>query len=157
VPYRADISWSRNREYMNADQRFASQRPDVLTYQTDILTEDVTALGPVMVDLFVGLSTTDADFVVKVIDVFPDDFKEYKSEATPMGGYQMLVRGEIFRGRYRESFSNPKAFKPGKIEQVKYAMPDISHTFKKGHRIMVQIQSSWFPLFDRNPVKKQTL
>lgn len=151
VPYRADISWSRNREYMNADQRFASQRPDVLTYQTDILTEDITALGPVMVDLFVGLSTTDADFVVKVIDVFPDDFKEYKSEATPMGGYQMLVRGEIFRGRYRESFSKPKAFKPGKIEQVKYAMPDISHTFKKGHRIMVQIQSSWFPLFDRNP------
>lgn len=151
VPYRSDISWSRNREYMTADQRFASQRPDVLTYQTDILNQDVTALGPVIADLYTSLSTTDADFVVKIIDIFPDAFNDYKAENTPMGGYQMLVRGEIFRGRYRNSFSQPKAFKPGKVEQVKYALPDIAHTFKKGHRIMIQIQSSWFPLFDRNP------
>lgn len=151
VPYRPDIGWRRTREYMLDDQRFASQRPDVLTYQSDVLTEDVTALGPVIADLFVSLSSTDADFVVKVIDVFPDDFQEYSSTQTPMGGYQMLVRGEIMRGRYRNSFSKPEAFKPGKVEQVKYRLPDISHTFRKGHRIMIQIQSSWFPLFDRNP------
>lgn len=151
VPYRPDISWNRNREYMIEDQRFASQRPDVLTYQTDVLTKDVTMLGPVLADLFVKLTTTDADFVVKVIDVFPDDFNEYTSRDVPMGGYQMLVRGEIFRGRYRKSFSHPEGFKPGKIEQVNFSLPDIAHTFKKGHRIMVQIQSSWFPLFDLNP------
>ena len=151
VPYRSDIGWNRTREYMLDDQRFASQRPDVLTYESEILTEEVTALGPVLADLFVKLSTTDADFVVKVIDVFPDDFSEYTSKNVPMGGYQMLVRGEIMRGRYRNSFSKPEGFKPGKTERVTYTLPDISHQFKKGHRIMIQIQSSWFPIFDRNP------
>jgi hypothetical protein len=115
---------------MNADQRFASQRPDVLTYQTDILTEDITALGPVMVDLFVGLSTTDADFVVKVIDVFPDDFKEYKSEATPMGGYQMLVRGEIFRVDIGSHSPSQKRLNPvNRTGEVRHA--GHFHTFKR--------------------------
>lgn len=109
-------------------------------------------------DLVTSISTTDADFVVKIIDVFPDDFKY--NDATdgkgngkdyPMGGYQMLVRGEIMRGRYRNSFEKPEPFVPNKITQVKYALPDIAHTFKKGHRLMIQIQSSWFPLMDRNP------
>ena len=151
VPYRSDIGWHRTREYMLDDQRFTSQRTDVLTYQSDILEEDLTAIGPVIADLFVKLSTTDADFVVKIIDVFPDDFKEYASDKVPMGGYQMLVRGEIMRGRYRNSFSDPEGFKPGKDDRVKFNLPDIAHNFRKGHRIMVQIQSSWFPLFDRNP------
>jgi len=151
VPYRSDIGWNRTREYMLDDQRFAAQRPDVLTYESEVLTEDMTALGPVIADLFVKLSTTDADFVVKVIDVFPDDFNEYSSKNVPLGGYQMLVRGEIMRGRYRNSFAKPEAFKAGKADRVKYALPDISHNFRKGHRIMIQIQSSWFPIFDRNP------
>lgn len=153
VPYKSEIGWNRTREYMLDDQRFASQRTDVLTYQTEVLTEDVTALGPVLADLFVRISTSDADFVVKIIDVFPDDFNEYTSKDVPMGGYQMLVRGEIMRGRYRNSFSSPRGFDPGKEDRIKYELPDIAHTFRKGHRIMVQIQSSWFPLFDRNPQK----
>ena len=140
------------------DQRFAERRPDVLTYKTDSLEEDVTLAGPVIADLYTSLSTTDADFVVKLIDVFPDNFT-YKeegegkknSQSYPMGGYEMLVRGEIMRGRYRKSFSEPEAFTPGEITEVKYTLPDVAHVFKKGHRIMIQIQSSWFPLADRNP------
>jgi putative CocE/NonD family hydrolase len=131
-----------------------------LTFQTDVLDEDITLEGVVSADLKVSISTTDADFVVKVIDVFPDDFRYPGSVAQPnrgvggsypMGGYQMMVRGEIMRGRFRNSFSNPEAFKPNKIETVKFDLPDVSHTFKKGHRLMIQIQSSWFPLSDRNP------
>ena len=110
----------------------------------------LTLAGIVTADLKVILSTTDADFVVKIIDVFPDDFK-YVSGPYPMGGYQMLVRGEIMRGRFRNSFEKPEAFKPGKIETVKFDLPDVAHTFKKGHRLMIQVQSSWFPLADRNP------
>lgn len=145
---------------MTDDQRFASRRPDVLTFQTTVLTEDITVTGPVTADLFTSISTTDADFVVKLIDVFPDSLSYNNvdiyadndpAKTYPMGGYQMLVRGEIFRGRYRKSYETPTAFMPGKIEEVKYELPDIAHTFKKGHRIMVQIQSSWFPLVDRNP------
>jgi putative CocE/NonD family hydrolase len=113
--------------------------------------------GVVTADLKVNISSTDADFVVKLIDVFPDDFKYPESSNSnhsyPMGGYQMLVRGEIMRGKLRNSFSNPEAFKPNKIEEVKFDLPDVAHTFKKGHRLMIQIQSSWFPLGDRNPQK----
>jgi putative CocE/NonD family hydrolase len=163
VPYTEDVHWSRTRDYMTDDQRFAERRPDVLTFKTDLLENDVTLAGVVSADLLTSLSTTDADFVVKVIDVFPDDFKY--ADATninrsrdaggpyPMGGYEMLVRGEIMRARFRNSFSAPEAFKPNKIERVKYDLPDIAHTFKKGHRIMIQIQSTWFPLADRNPQK----
>jgi uncharacterized protein len=159
VPYTGDVHQGRTREYMTDDQRFASRRPDVLTFETGILDNDLTLAGPVIADLLTSISTTDADFVVKIIDVFPDDFRysgstaatSGSSAAYPMGGYQMLVRGEIFRGRYRNSFSAPEAFKPNKIERVKFELPDVAHTFKKGHKLMIQIQSSWFPLADRNP------
>lgn len=160
VPYTEDVHFGRTREYMTDDQRFASRRPDVLVFETDILEKDITVAGELIADLTVSLSTTDADFVVKLIDVFPDNFK-YQNETptgrrevpktVPMGGYQMLVRGEVMRGKYRNSFSKPEAFVPNKPTQVKYALPDVAHTFKKGHKIMVQIQSSWFPLVDRNP------
>jgi putative CocE/NonD family hydrolase len=158
VPYTEDVHFGRTKEYMTDDQRFASRRPDVSVFQTDILDKDLKVAGPVIADLFTSISTTDADFVVKIIDVFPDDFKytdsiDGKGEGKdyPMGGYQMLVRGEIMRGRYRNSFEKPEAFEPNEVTEVKYTLPDIAHVFKKGHRLMVQIQSSWFPLADRNP------
>lgn len=162
VPYTEDVHLSRTREYMTDDQRFASRRPDVIVFQTDILDEDLTLGGPLYADLFASLSTTDADFVVKLIDVFPNDFTYPSNQpqpnrsvggSYPMAGYQMLVRGEVMRGRFRKSFEKPEAFSPGKVEEVKFYLPDIAHTFKKGHRVMVQIQSSWFPLVDRNPQK----
>ncbi len=162
VPYTEDIHFRRTVEYMTDDQRFAARRPDVLVFQTDTLTENITLTGNVVADLMTSISTTDADFVVKLIDVFPDYFSYYNPDnydgvppdiKYPMGGYQMLVHGEIMRGRYRNSFEKPAAFVPGKIEKVKYKLGDIAHTFKKGHRIMIQIQSTWFPLADRNPQK----
>jgi putative CocE/NonD family hydrolase len=145
---------------MSNDQRFAARRPDVLVFQTDTLKEDITVTGNVIADLMTSISTTDADFVVKVIDVFPDNLSYHEVDiyavkdpvnSYPMGGYQMLVRAEIFRGRYRNSFEMPSAFIPGKIEEVRFELPAIAHCFKTGHRIMVQVQSSWFPLADRNP------
>jgi uncharacterized protein len=156
VPYTEDVHFDRTREYMTDDQRFASRRTDVLTYQTDVLTEDLTLAGVVTADLKVSISSTDADFVVKLIDVFPDDFKyetTTNEESYPMGGYQMLVRGEIMRGKFRNSFSTPEPFKANKVDEVKFDLPDVAHSFKKGHRLMIQIQSSWFPLADRNPQK----
>lgn len=160
VPYTEDVHLGRTREYMTDDQRFASRRTDVLTFSSDALTEDITLGGPLVADLMTSISTTDADFVVKLIDVFPDEFKydekifgKGNGETYPMGGYQMLVRGEIMRGKFRNSFEKPEAFIPGKITEVKYTLPDVAHTFKKGHKLMIQIQSSWFPLADRNPQK----
>jgi len=158
VPYTEDVHLRRTSEYMTDDQRFASRRTDVLVYKTEILEMDVMVAGALKAFIKTAISTTDVDFVVKLIDVFPEDFK-YDSTycckgAEPeevLGGYQMLVRGEIMRGRFRKSFENPEAFTPNKIEDVNFELPDVAHTFKKGHRIMVQIQSSWFPLFDRNP------
>jgi putative CocE/NonD family hydrolase len=157
VPYTEDVHLGRTREYMDDDQRFAARRPDVLVYEME-LNEDLTLAGPVAAELQVILSSSDADFIVKLIDVFPNDFKYsdslcckgVKNEAE-MAGYQMLVRAEIFRGRYRQGFDKPKAFEPGTIETVKFDLPDVAHTFKKGHKLMVQVQSTWFPLFDRNP------
>lgn len=156
VPYTDGIHFRRTREYMTDDQRFASRRPDVLTYESVILDRDITIAGPVIADLMVSLSTTDADFIVKVIDVFPDEFKYEENMVSndknyPMGGYQMLVRGEVMRGKFRNSFEKPEAFVPGAITNVKWELPDVAHTFKKGHKIMIQIQSTWFPLVDRNP------
>jgi hypothetical protein len=153
VPYTEDVHMGRTAEYMTDDQRFASRRTDVLTFRTGALQEDMTVTGTVIADLLVSISTTDADFVVKVIDEFPDDFTYSGQQVSgyPMGGYQMLVRGEIMRGRYRNSFEKPVPFKPGKTERVSFELPDIAHTFKKGHRLMIQVQSSWFPLADRNP------
>ncbi|MEO8769327.1 MAG: CocE/NonD family hydrolase [Ferruginibacter sp.] len=158
VPYNDGVHEHRTREYMTDDQRFASQRPDVLTFQMNELQEDVTLAGPVIADLVASISTTDADFVVKIIDVFPADFKydeNIKGNGTdyPMGGYQMLVRAEIMRGKFRNSFENPEPFIAGVQTHVKFELPDVAHTFKKGHRIMIQVQSSWFPLADRNPQK----
>lgn len=154
VPYTDDIHSRRTTEYMTDDQRYASRRPDVVEYQTEILGEDVTLAGPVNADLFVTTTGTDADFIVKLVDVFPDTAKALHAEIkVPLGGYQMLVRGEVFRGRYRNSFEKPEAFTPGKVTEIKFALPDVAHTFKKGHRIMIQVQNSWFPLVDRNPQK----
>jgi putative CocE/NonD family hydrolase len=151
VPYQDGVQQSRTREYMVDDQRFAARRPDVKVYQTEVLTEDITLTGPLTADLWVSTTGTDADYVVKLIDVYPEDAVSTLSKEIMMGGYQMLVRGEIMRGKFRNSFEVPEAFVPGKVSQVKYELPDVGHTFKKGHRIMVQVQNSWFPLADRNP------
>jgi uncharacterized protein len=147
------------RDYMTEDQRFAATRPDVLVYQSDVLKQDLTVTGPVKVQLFVSTTGTDSDWVVKLIDVYPDDYPQprppEKQQPPPntvrMAGYQQLVRGEPFRGKFRLSFEKPTPFVPGKPEKIEYVMPDIGHSFRRGHRVMVQIQSSWFPLVDRNP------
>jgi hypothetical protein len=155
VPYAEAVHVNRTAEYMTDDQRFASRRPDVMVYQTDALPDDITLTGPLTADLFVSTTGTDADYIVKLIDVFPPDTKaDIPTDVkVPLGGYQMLVRGEVFRGKYRNSFEKPEPFIPGMVTEVKFGMPDIAHTFKKGHRIMVQVQNSWFPLVDRNPQK----
>ena len=155
VPYQDGVQARRTREYMLDDQRFAERRPDVKVYQTDTLKEDITLTGPVVADLFTSTTGTDADYVVKLIDVFPDNYPEPKPNPknVTMAGYEMLVRGEIFRGKFRNSFEKPEPFIPGKVTEIKYNLPDVAHTFKKGHRIMIQVQNSWFPLADRNPQK----
>lgn len=155
VPYTEDVHLRRTREYLTDDQRFASRRPDVMVYQTEILDEDITVVGPLEVSLFVSTTGTDADYVVKMIDVFPDEYDEYPKNDmnVPMGGYQMLVRGEVMRGKFRNSFENPEPFVPNKITEVSFKIPDLAHQFKKGHRIMIQIQNSWFPFVDINPQK----
>ena len=161
VPYINGIAIGMTREYMTDDQRFASRRNDVLVYQTEVLAEDVTVAGEIEPELYVSVNhpaekQLDADFVVKLIDVFPDDIAEtnplYKEKPT-MGGYQMLVRGEPMRARFRNGFEKPEPMEAGRVYKVAFTMPAVSHAFKKGHRIMVQIQSSWFPLVDRNPQK----
>ena len=155
VPYIDYITNDRGREYMTDDQRFAWQRPDVVSYEMKIEEKDITIAGPIQANLFVSTTGSDADFVVKLIDVFPDSTKDDSHNAPhiKMGGYQMLVRGEIMRARYRNSFEKPEPMIPNKIEKVSFTLPDVNHTFKKGHTLMVQVQSSWFPLADRNPQK----
>ncbi len=166
VPFVNYVEISVPQEYMVSDQRFASSRTDVLVYQTPVLEEDVTIAGPVLPRLFVSTTGTDSDWDVKLIDVYPPDYPEL-DEIKPddrnkrpsdvgapsftMGGYQQLVRGEPFRGKFRHSFEKPAPFTPGKVEEIGYTMQDVNHTFRRGHRIMVQVQSSWFPLTDRNP------
>jgi putative CocE/NonD family hydrolase len=152
------IDWTdigMTREYMVADQRHAARRPDVLVYQTDVLSEDVTIAGPITASLFVSTTGTDSDFIVKLIDVYPNDALDNSPNPLErsMGGYQMLVRGEPMRARFRKSFERPEPMIPGKVDKVEWVMPDSYHTFKSGHRIMVQVHSSWFPLIDRNPQK----
>jgi len=153
VPYTIETTTGMTREHMVEDQRFASRRPDVLTYATEELRRDVTIAGPVAPRLSVSTSGTDSDFVVKLIDVYPDDTPDITilRDSVRMGGFQQLVRAEAFRGKYRNGFSNPEPFVPGEVAKIEYKMPDIFHTFRKGHRIMIQIQSTWFPLIDRNP------
>ncbi|MFM7150607.1 MAG: CocE/NonD family hydrolase [Gemmataceae bacterium] len=140
-------------EYKTADQRFAAQRPDVVVYQTPELEEDLTVAGSIKVDLWVSTTGTDADWVVKVIDVYPSDLPDPNPNpaGVKLGGYQQLVRADVMRGKFRDSFENPTPFKPGKPTRVSFQLPDTFHTFRPGHRLMIQVQSSWFPLVDRNP------
>jgi uncharacterized protein len=155
VPYIGYTALHRTTEYMDDDQRFAATRSDVLVYQTDVLKEDVTLGGPLSARLHVSTSGTDSDFVVKLIDVYSVDFPnpDPNPAGVQMGGYQQLVRGEPMRGKFRNSFAKPEPFTPGQTTPLNWTMPDILHTFRRGNRIMIQIQSSWFPLVDRNPQK----
>jgi len=174
VPYVDRIVQRILGSYMTEDQRFAAMRPDVAVFKTEPLDHDVSVFGPIQVDLKVSTSGTDSDFDVKVIDVFPHDYPDYNSPApaagavpvsatalaslaatntTPMGGYQELIRGEPFRGKFRKSFEKPVPFEPNKPDRIMFYLPDIGHTWRQGHRIMVQVQSSWFPIIDRNPQK----
>jgi uncharacterized protein len=148
VPFTERITPQMAIEYMTDDQRFAARRPDVLVYETPVLEDDLLVAGPIDVDLWVSTTGTDADFVVKLIDVFPGS-----SEAAAQPHYQMLLRSEVFRGRYRRSFENPEPFAPGQPAQIKIQLLDVLHRFQKNHRLMIQIQSTWFPLVDRNPQK----
>lgn len=156
VPFMPNPSRSRDSSYMTDDQRFASIRPDVLTFCSDVLTDSVQVGGPIDVELFTSMTGTDADFIVKVIDVYPENYTypaavQQKMGRYPMSGYQLMVRGEVFRGRYRNGFDKPEAFEPGKVTPVNFRLYDVAHTFAPGHKIMIQIHSTWFPLIDRNP------
>jgi len=150
-------------EYMVSDQRFAASRPDVLVYVTEPLEEDLTIAGPVSPRLFVSTTGTDSDWVVKLIDVYPPDRSEAADDgsedgndvgrppAATLAGYQQLVRGWPLRGKFRNSFEQPEPFEPEIVEAVSFSMPDVNHAFRRGHRVMVQVQSTWFPVMDRNP------
>ncbi|MGZ5200863.1 MAG: CocE/NonD family hydrolase [Telluria sp.] len=161
VPYIGYPATDVPQEYMVSDQRFAAKRPDVLVYQSDVLDEDVTVAGPVKPKLFVSTTGTDADWVVKLVDVYPQDYpsaeephargRDVAPPTLEMGGYEQLVRGNPLRGKFRHSFENPEPFTPGKVEEISYDIGNVNHTFRRGHRIMVQVQSSWFPLVDLNP------
>ncbi len=162
VPYTQKITLNYPRDFMTEDQRFASTRPDVLVYQTDVLSNDVTVSGDIKPQLVISSSGTDSDFIVKIIDVFPDNYKFPEGMKPPENsafsvfhpnGYQMLLRGEPMPARFRNSFEKPEPLIPNKRTDINFTMPGIHHTFKKGHRIMVQIQSTWFPLVARNPQK----
>ena len=155
VPYTEDIDFSMTREYMTDDQRFAALRPDVLVFQTDVLTGDVTLAGPLLAQLKVSTTATDADWVVKLIDVYPGDAPQNPTtrRGMNMGHYQQMVRSEVIRGRFRNSYEYPEPFVPGEVTNVNLELQDVLHCFQKGHRIMIQIQSTWFPLVDRNPQK----
>ncbi len=155
VPFSQEIRTSQGHLWMVEDQRFSSKRPDVLVYQTDVLTENVAIAGPIIASLYVSTTGTDADWVVKLIDVYPGDAPD--NDPNPcnvrMGDFQMLLAGEVFRGKYRNSFEKPEPFVPNEVTKIEFDLRDKCHTFLKGHRIMVQIQSSWFPVIDRNPQK----
>ncbi len=153
VPYTAEVTTGVSPAFMTGDQRFAWSRSDVLSYETPVLDKDTTFAGPIQADLWVATTGTDSDFVVKVIDEYPSDAAPNAKVTPPvrMAGYQMLVRGEIMRGKFRNSLEKPEPFVPGRITHVPFELRDVFHTFKKGHRIMVQVQSSWFPLADLNP------
>ncbi len=155
VPVSGRIQFGMPGDYMTHDQRFASRRTDVLVYQTEPLETDLTLAGPVTASLHVSTTGTDSDFVVKLIDVYPADFPDPdpNPRGVRMGGYEQLVRGEPFRGKFRNSFEKPEPFQPGKPVKVEFVMPDVYHTFRSGHRMMLHVQSSWFPLVDRNPQK----
>jgi len=155
VPYRTQPieatygPGSRWRTWHVEDQRFIYSRPDVISFVMDTLTEDLTVAGKIVAHLFASTTATDADWIVKLIDVYPN----FDSKSLLMSGYQFPVAMEAFRGRFRKSFSNPSPLIPNKPEEFVIDLHDIDHTFKKGHRIMIQVQSTWFPVIDRNPQK----
>ncbi len=153
VPFTLETTTDYPRSYPVHDQRFAASRPDVLVYETEPLEEDLTIVGPLRASLRVSTTGTDADWIVKLIDVYAGDYPDPKPNPAhvAMSGYQQMVRGDVFRGRFRNSFEKPEPFEPGKITKIEFTLPDVLHTFRRGHRVMVQIQSSWFPLVDRNP------
>jgi putative CocE/NonD family hydrolase len=153
VPYIPNVAIGMSRQHMVDDQRFASSRPDVLVYQTDPLSDDVTFAGPIRASLNVATTGTDSDFVVKLIDVYTGDHPnpDPNPAGVEMAGYQQLVRGECMRGKFRNGLDKPEPFKPGEVTKVEWTLPDVNHTFRRGHRIMIHVQSSWFPLVDRNP------
>lgn len=159
VPFYDGITLDMTREYMVGDQRFAARRPDVLTYQTDVLDQDVTLAGNIRANLKVAITGTDADWVVKVVDVYPDSAKnnQFTGKGIYMSNYQQMVRSEAMRGKFRNGFDKPEAFVPGHVTPVNFELQDVLHTFKKGHRIMVQVQSTWFPLIDRNTQQFQDI
>ena len=164
VPYTLEITTRWAKEYMTEDQRYAAWRPDVLVYRSAVLEDDLTLAGPLVADLWVSTTGTASDWIVKLIDVFPDqapedddaredsDSPEARAKRA-MGGYQMLVRWEAMRGRFRDSYEHPKPFVAGEVTRVAFELQDVLHTFKRGHRVMIQIHSTWFPFVDRNPQK----
>lgn len=153
VPYTMQPATGYPRSYPVEDQRFASSRTDVLVYETEPLEDDLTFAGPIEVSLQVSTSGGDSDWIVKVVDVYPGDYPDPSPNPTEVkfGNYEQLVRGDVFRGKFRTSFEKPEAFEPGKVTPIHFTMPDVCHSFRRGHRVMVQVQSSWFPLVDRNP------
>ncbi len=153
VPFTLEVTTGYPRGYPVHDQRFAASRPDVLVYETEPLEEDLTFAGPLTATLYVTTTGTDADWVVKLMDVYDADFPnpDPNPAYVVMGGYQQLVRGDVMRSRFRNSFEKPEAMTPGKVTKIEFTMPDVCHTFRRGHRVMVHVQSSWFPLVDRNP------
>lgn len=151
VPFTADIATGMPRTFMVEDQRFAARRPDVLVYESAVLDSDVTIAGPVEVKFYVSTTGTDSDWIVKLVDVFPGETPDNEATGAKMGGYQMLLRGDVMRGKFRHSFEHPIAMPPGTVVEIEFVMNDVMHTFGKGHKIMVQVQSSWFPYVDRNP------
>ncbi len=155
VPYTGVKKAERNNEYMTEDQRFLSNRKDVVSFLSDTLNDELHLAGPITADIFISTSGTDVDMIVKIIDVLPERIPIHSGQKSDNqnGGMQRLVRADVFRGKFRKSFEKPEPFVPGKVEEIKYELPDVSHVFGKGHRIMVQIQASWFPLVDRNPQK----
>jgi len=151
VPYYEGITFGMARDYMTADQRFAGRRPDVLTYATAPLTADLTLAGPIQAELWVSTTGTDSDWVVKVLDGYPDEGPPPWPGGRSLDGYQQLVRGEVLRGKFRASLEHPEPMVPGQPTRIRLRLNDVFHTFRAGHRLMVQVQSSWFPLVDRNP------
>jgi putative CocE/NonD family hydrolase len=155
VPYTANIEFEMSKEYMTDDQRFAASRPDVLVYNTSVLSDDVILAGPLTAHLKISTTGSDADWIVKLIDVYPPEAADNPTtrKGMHMGEYQQMIRSEVIRGRFRNGYDKPEPFTPGKKEEINLELQDVLHCFKKGHRIMIQIQSTWFPLVDVNPQK----
>jgi hypothetical protein len=151
VPFSAEERTTLGHLWKVEDQRFASARDDVLTYVSDPLEEDLTIVGPILADIFVSTTGTDSDWIVKLIDVYPDDAPPSAACSVPMGGFQMHLAGEIMRGKFRNSYEVPEPMVPNQVTPIHINLRDKLHTYRAGHRIMVQIQSSWFPAYDMNP------